>query len=223
MKGMKKGEIPTRKCPLFVFFIFSWSSFFASYAMKLRRVWLIFACLICWSVTTPAQIEFDKPKNKEPLPTPYTINATRDQVLDAARALLKSCKISYQEKVERVLPVGDKLVTRYINFAKGVNTRTDLAHYANLPAGDVHAWTAGRVFLEIIALPLDAKRSQISIGAHFQGRTAGIMTGGKEEWVDVPSNRRLEDEVLRGLTGKILGLDLSIDGDGRRRLLNCEY
>ena len=191
--------------------------------MNLRSFCLALVCLICWSVATPAQIEFDKPKNKKPLPTPFTINATRDEILDAARAIFKSCKIPYEEMVERVLPVGDKLVTKHIVFTKGVNTRTDLAHYAELPAGDLHAWTAGRVYLEIIALPLAAKRSQISIVAHFQGRTAGIMTGGKEEWVAHPSNRRLEDEVLRGLAGKLLGLDLSIDGDGRRRMLDCEY
>ncbi len=131
-------------------------------------------------------------------------------MLDAAREILKSCKIPYEEKVERVLPVGDKLVTGYIVFTKGVNARTDLAHYSDPSAGNLHTWTAGRVYLEIIALPLDAKRSQISIVAHFQGRTGGIMTGGKEEWVDIPSNRSLEDEVLRGLAGKILGLDLSI-------------
>ncbi len=184
---------------------------------------LISAYLFCWPGITQAQITFDKPEKYKPLPTPFTINATRGQILDTARGVLKFCKIPFEEKTEPVLPVGDKLVTRYIVFTEGVNTRTDLAHYSNPHATDVHTWTAGRVSLEIIALPLDEERSQIQIVAHFQGRTGGITSSGKERWIDSPSNGRLEDEVLRGLAGKILGIDLSIDGDRRRRILSCEY
>ena len=189
----------------------------------INSLFLFIACLLACAVTATAQISFDKPENTKPLPMPYTLTASRDQILDTAREVLKQCRIPYEEKVKSILPVGDKLVTKPIVFAQGVNARTNLAHYSNPPANDVRAWTGGRVWLEIIALPLDEKRSQLQIVGHFQGRIAGIMQGGREEWVDSPSNGRLEDEVLRGLAGKLLGIDLSIDRDGRRRLLDCEY
>jgi hypothetical protein len=186
-------------------------------------VHLIIVCWACWASAVAAQIEFDKPK-KEPLPTPYTVNATRERILKTARAVLRFCKIPYAAKVERVLPVGDRLTTKYVVFTKGVNAGTDLAHYSDPPASDARAWTAGRVRLEIVVLPLDERRSQLQVVAHFQGLSADVAGGGaRERWVDSPSNGRLEDEVLRGLAGKILGVDLSVDGQGRRRILDCEY
>lgn len=194
--------------------------------MKSKDIWIALtslALLICWPIAAQAQLELDKPKNTKPLPSPYTITATRPRILDTAREILTHCKIPYQNESKSILPAGDKLVTENIIFTTGVNARTDLAHYSNPPVNELRAWTAGRVWLEIIALPLDVKRSQIQIVAHVQGRSGGITNSGEEEWIDCPSNGRLEDEVLRGLAGKILGIDLSIDRNGRRRILNCEY
>jgi hypothetical protein len=191
--------------------------------LRSRFVCLIFACLTCWPIATQAQIDFDKPGNKRTLPTPYTIEASSEEILDTAGEILESCKITYVKEAKGDLSIGDRLITKYITFTRGVNARTDLAHYSNPPARDVSALTAGRVSLEIIAFPVDHVLSQISITAHFQGQTGGITNGGEGKWVDCPSNGRLEDEVLRGLAGKMLGIDLSIDGNGRRRILDCEY
>jgi hypothetical protein len=44
-----------------------------------------------------------------------------------------------------------------------------------------------------------------------------------ERWIDGVSNGTLEDEVLRGMAGKALGIDLSVKGKGKRQILNCEY
>jgi hypothetical protein len=185
---------------------------------------LLLICLFGCSVVSEAQIVFDRPKPVEPLPSPYTINTTREQILQAATEVLKSCQFPFNEKVERVAPIGDKLVTGPIVFAKGVNSRTDLEHYTNPLASDARSWRAGRVSLEIVALPLDEKRSQMQIIAHFQGLSADVSGGGaNEKWIDVPSNGILEDEVMRGLAGKILGIDLSVKRDGRRRILSCEF
>ena len=194
--------------------------------MKSKDIWIALASLvllICWPIAAQAQLELDKPKNTKPLPQPYTITVTRDRILDTAREILTSCNFPFESETKPLLPAGDKLVTKTIVFTTGVNSQTNLAHYSNPPVNDVRAWTAGRVWLEVIALPLDANRSQIQIAAHVQGRTGGVIGGGEEKWVDCPSNGRLEDEMLRGLAGKILGIDLSIDHNGRRRILNCEY
>jgi len=182
--------------------------------------WLL-ACLVCWPAAARGQIEFDRPKDTLPLPTPYTIAATRARIMETGREILTTCDIPFESETQSAPTVRDRLVTKNVVFTRGVNVRTDLEYYSDPPADDVRVWTEGRVRLEIIALPLDAERSQIQIVAHVQGRPGGVT--GEAAWVDCPSKGRLEDEVLRGLAGKILGIDLSVDRNGRRRLLNCEY
>jgi len=49
---------------------------------------------------------------------------------------------------------------------------------------------------------------------------------GVNRWIDGQSNGVAEDEAIRGLAGKILGIDLSVkasSGRSARRILNCEY
>ncbi|MFN7945134.1 MAG: hypothetical protein U0Z53_07265 [Blastocatellia bacterium] len=198
--------------------------------MKLNATRLTTGCLaLCWLTmvlsTAQAQIEWDKPENTKPLPSPYTIAASRPQIISTARQILNSCGISYQDQSRRIEPIEDKLLTGWMKYADGVTSRTDLAHYANLPrAEETRAWVEGRVRIAIRALPLDEHRSQIVIEAFPQGRAAPIVGPDRSaRWIDLESNGRLEDEVLRGLAGKILGLDLSIDHNGRRRILKCEY
>jgi hypothetical protein len=167
-------------------------------------------CLVWLAVSASAQIQLDRPRNTEPLPTPYTVGLSRAQILETVRAVLKSCQLPFEENVSREVPLEDKLLTGYLYFAEGTTSRTDLAHYANLPAEDVRVWTGGRVRLEISALPLDAHRSQLQVTAFIEGRVAPVGAYARaEQWVKTTSNGRLEDEVLRGLAGKLLGLDLS--------------
>jgi len=185
----------------------------------------VFLCWLSVTVSGAAQIQLDRPKQSEPLPSPYTVGLPRDTILDSVRDVLKSCQISFKQPPPRApLATEVRIVTDYLYFAEGVNSRTDLGYYANLPADDVRIWTGGRARLEISALPLDARRSQLQITALLEGRVAPIGEYAKaERWVPVDSNLRLEDEVLRGLAGKLLGLDLSINQEGRRRILKCEY
>lgn len=175
--------------------------------------------------TAAAQIQLDRPKRSEPLPSPYIVGLPRETILDTARAVLKTCQIPFTEPAPRApQSTAESVLTGPLYFAEGVNSRTDLGYYANLPADDVRIWTGGRVRLEISALPLDARRSQLQITAFIEGRVAPIGDYAKaEQWLTVNSNLRLEDEVLRGLAGKLLGLDLSINQDGQRRILKCEY
>jgi hypothetical protein len=180
--------------------------------------YLALACIIGSSAVAQAQIQFDRPKTEPPLPNPYTINVAREQIFKTTREVLKTCSVPLDEETSK--PAEGKFVTKYVVFTKGVTTRSDLAHLSNLPASEVRNWTQGRYYLEILVLPLDEKRSQIQVAAHIQGQIADVL-GNK--WIDSPSNGALEDEVLRGLAGKILGIDLSIKGNNRRRLLNCEY
>ncbi len=182
-----------------------------------------FAVALLWVAlsASPAygQFTFDKPKAEPPLPNPYTMSVKREQILEAARDVLKSCAIVLDEELSR--PAEGKIVTKPIVFSRGITVKNDLEYLATFPAGDLRSWSQGRYVLEIIAVPVDQKRSQLQINATIQGRLAD--PNGSVKWVDGKSNGRLEDEVIRGMAGKTLGVDLTIKGKTQRRLLNCEY
>ncbi len=182
-----------------------------------------FAVAVLWVALSAspafAQFTFDKPKAEPPLPNPYTMSVKREQILDAARDVLKSCAIVLDEELSR--PTEGKFVTKPIVFSRGVTVKNDLEYLATFPASDIRNWSQGRYVLEIITVPVDQKRSQLQINVTIQGRLAD--PNGSLKWVDGKSNGRLEDEVLRGMAGKTLGVDLTIKGKTQRRLLNCEY
>lgn len=165
-----------------------------------------------------AQFTFDRPKTEPPLDNPYTMSVPREQILQSVREVLKTCAIQLDDELSK--PNEGKIVTKPIVFTKGVTTRNDLEYLATLPASEVRNWLQGRYSLEITALPLDQKRSQLFVSSHIQGK---VIDGLESKWIDGQSNGRLEDEVLRGLAGKILGIDLSIKKTSQRRILSCEY
>jgi len=179
---------------------------------------IVFAFIIAPAAL--AQIEFDKPKTEGPLPNPYTLAAKRDDIIKAARDLMKACAIPIDEAATK--DGEGKIVTKGVVYTRGVTANSDLEHLANMGASDVRNFLQGRYSLEITSLPVDQAKAQIQIAAKVQGRLAGRMG---EVWVDGISNGLLEDEVLRGLAGRILGIDLSQKrrGGGGRRILNCEY
>ena len=174
------------------------------------------------SIASQAQIQIDRPKPEPPLDNPYTINLPREPILDNVREIFKTCEIKLDEVASR--PREGKLVTMPVVFTKGITTRTDLEYLATLPADEVRNWTAGRYVLEVSVTPIDQKRSQLFVGARIDGRVADAFEGNK--WVTGLSNGRLEDEVIRGIVGKTLGIDLSVKTSSQRpsrHILNCEY
>ncbi len=183
--------------------------------------WLYsFVLALSLGVAVEAQIRFDRAKVEDPLPNPYTMGVAREKIVQTTLDVLKGCGIVIDNEKSR--PNEGRLVTQPIVFSRGVTTRNNLEYLATMPASDVRNWTQGRYFLEITALPLDQKRSQLFIGAHIEGRYA--EAGGTMVWVEGQSNGRIEDEVLRGLGGKILGIDLSLKtAANERRILNCTY
>ncbi|NBO64886.1 MAG: hypothetical protein EBU88_08595 [Acidobacteria bacterium] len=165
------------------------------------------------------QIRFDRPKTEAPLDNPYTLGVPREQIISNVRDVLKGCGISIKEDSGQS---SGKIVTGTIIFARGVTSRNNLEHLATMPSSEVRNWQQGRFYLEITALPLDQKRSQLYVAAHIEGRYSDPGSGAI--WVEGQSNGRLEDEILRGLAGKILGIDLSLKtATNERRILNCTY
>ncbi|HEX4950204.1 MAG TPA: hypothetical protein VFZ34_26290 [Blastocatellia bacterium] len=177
-----------------------------------------FVFTIIFSTEISAQINIGKPKEKPPLENPYTVNVPREQIAKEIQDILKTCNVEID--VDKTKVEKGRFVTKPWLFTRGVNAKTDLEYVSNLPASDARNWLKGRYTLEINILPLDEKRSQLQVIAYIQGQIAE-MVGTK--WIDSPSNGRLEDDALRGMAGKILGLDLSLKGTGKRRLMNCEY
>ncbi len=178
---------------------------------------------ICFlSTISQAQIQIDRPKPEPPLDNPFTINLPRELILESVRDILKTCDIKLDEALSK--PREGKMVTLPVVFSKGITTRTDLEYLATLPADEVRNWTAGRFVLEITVTPIDQKRSHLFVFARIDGRIADAFEGNK--WVACQSNGRVEDEVLRGIAGKVLGIDMSVKTSSQRpsrRILNCEY
>jgi hypothetical protein len=190
--------------------------------LKLSYICLSLFFVACLSLDARAQLQFDRPKSEPPLDNPYTINAPREQILQTVREVLKTCAIEIDDTQSK--PNEGKIVTKPVIFTRGVTAKADLEHLAAIPAGDVRNWQQGRFHLEITALPLDGKRSQLLVNARIQGKIADAATG--SQWIEAQSNGALEDEVLRGLASKILGIDLSVklsSGRSARRILGCEY
>jgi hypothetical protein len=190
--------------------------------LKMSYICLSLLFVACCSFDARAQIQFDRPKTEPRLDNPYIINAPRERILQTVREVLKACAIQVDDTLSK--PNEGKIVTNSIVFTRGVTVKTDLEHLAAMPAGEVRNWRQGRWRLEISVLPLDGKRSQLSVTAHIEGKVADAS--GATLWIAGQSNGALEDEALRGLAGRILGIDLSVkvsSGRPTRRLLNCEY
>ncbi|HEU0185918.1 MAG TPA: hypothetical protein VFS27_11425 [Blastocatellia bacterium] len=178
--------------------------------------------LVFCSFDALAQLQLDRPKTEKPLDNPYIIAAPREQILQTVREVLKTCAIEADDTLSK--PSEGKIFTKSIVFTRGVTAKGDLDHLAKMPAGEVRNWQQGRWSLEISALPLDENRSQLSVLAHIEGKV--IDAAGGSRWIEGRSNGSVEDEALRGLAGKILGIDLSVkvsSGRPTRRILSCEY
>lgn len=186
--------------------------------MRIRLFALAFVFTFLFVGTISAQIVFDKPKEKPPLDNPYTINLSREQITRELQEVLQGCKITMD--VEKTKVERGHFVTKSFVFTQGLNVKTDLENVARLPAGDARSWLKGRYTLEINILPLDEKRSQLQVIAYIQGQIADLAG---TKWIDSPSNGKLEDETMRGLAGKIIGLDLGKKENAKRRIMNCEF
>jgi len=190
--------------------------------LKMSYICLSLLFIIFCSFDARAQIQLDRPKTERPLDNPYVINAPSEQILQTVREVFKACAIEVDDTLSK--PSEGKIVTKSVVFTRGVTAKADLDHLAKMPAGEVRNWQQGRWRLEVSALPLDEKRSHLSVSAHIEGKV--IEASGGAQWIEGQSNGSLEDEALRGLAGRILGIDLSVkvsSGRPTRRILNCEY
>ncbi len=186
--------------------------------MRFKLIVPALALIALFSTVTSAQINFGKPKDTPPLDNPYTVNLSRDDIAKQIQEVLQTCNIEIDKEKTRIEK--GRFVMMPFLFTRGVNAKTDLQNVSNLPAADARSWLKGRYTLEINILPLDEKRSQLQVISYIQGQIADVAG---TKWIDSPSNGTIEDDTIRGLAGRILGLDLSRKKNGKHRLMNCEY
>ena len=163
-----------------------------------------FLLIFMTSLAATAQIQFDKPKGEKPLPNPLIVAASRDESLTAIKQMLETREIPL-DKEECNQTTGEcTLVSKPVIFIKGIQTRSQLEHYAEVPAATVRNWSRGRYTLRIQVAPASPKTSQVGVYARFEGMADGVIGS---EWVPLASKGQLEDRLLRCIQERILGGD----------------
>ncbi len=159
-------------------------------------------------VTVGAQIQLNKPKAVKPLPNPYIISASRDEVLTVAKQMLETREIPLDKEDCNPTSGECALISKPIIFIKGITTRSQLEHYCEVPAAIVRNWAKGRYVLRIQISPTTPTKSQVGVYAKFEG-LADQVTG--SEWVPLTSKGVLEDRLLRCIEDRVLGGDCQTD------------
>jgi hypothetical protein len=148
------------------------------------------------------QIQFDRPKSEKPLPNPSVMSASRDELLTITKQLLETREIPLDK--EDCSPTNGEctLVSKPVIFIKGIQTRSQLEHYCEVPAANVRNWSRGRYVLRIQISPASTKTSQVGIYARFEGMSEGL-TG--SQWVQLNSKGEFEDKLLRCIQDRLRG------------------
>ncbi|HET9531531.1 MAG TPA: hypothetical protein VFQ92_14330 [Blastocatellia bacterium] len=166
-------------------------------ALRLLPIFII-------SVAATAQIQFDKPKSEKPLPNPLIVNVSRDESLTVIKQMLETREIPVDKEDCNQTTGECTLVSKPVIFIKGIQTRSQLEHYAEVPVAVVRNWSRGRYTLRIQVAPASPKTAQIGIYARFEGMADGVVGA---EWVSLTSKGELEDRLLRCIQERILGGD----------------
>lgn len=149
-----------------------------------------------------AQIEFSKPKAEKPLPNPSIMSAARDDLLTLVRQILETREIPLDKEDCNATNGECTFITKPIIFIKGIQTRSQLEHYCEVPAASVRSWSKGRYVLRIQISPASTKTCQVGVYAKFEGMTEGA-TG--SQWVPLVSKGSLEDKMLRCIQDRLQG------------------
>lgn len=166
--------------------------------LVMKRVVLSFAFVLTFASTILPQWTFDRYKPPKPLPNPYTVQATRDQLVSAISQVMEEKSIPSDNQESK--PEEGTIVSKAFIFSKGINAKNDLAYFAEVPAKEVREWTKGRIAYTINIQPVDPARSTIAVYARIEGYSQGVLG---TEWIECPSNGLMEDQLLRSVLDKL--------------------
>jgi hypothetical protein len=154
------------------------------------------------AMTVGAQIEFNRPKTAKPLPNPSIIGAQRDEVVTAIKQMLETREIPLDKEDCNATTGECTLISKSVIFIKGIPTRSQLQHYADVPERDVRNWSKGRYALRFQINPASPTTAQVGVYARFEGLTDGVIG---TEWLPLTSKGELEDALLRCIQERIQG------------------
>jgi len=157
-------------------------------------------------LTAMAQIQFDKPKTEKPLPNPSIVGAPRDEILTLTKQMLETREIPIDTEDCNSTNGECTLISKPVVFIKGIQTKSQLEHYAEVPAANVRNWSRGRYVLRIQISPATPKTAQVGVYARFEGMSDGVIGN---EWVPLTSKGQLEDNLLRCIINRTQGGDCS--------------
>lgn len=164
----------------------------------MQKLPLLLAILFLTAINCFAQINFDKPKDKDQLPNPYTVGVARDVVIEAAIAMIKDMNIDID--VDKSKQEEGILIAKPVIFTKGTITLSQLEHYATCPAAKSQNWSRGRYSLQMVIEAIDPSHAKISVSTKIEGETQGLSGS---SWVDCPSKGVLENMILSKLAERI--------------------
>src|SRR5215216_1961250 len=154
------------------------------------------------SLTAGAQIQFDRPKTAKPLPNPSIVGSQRDEVVTVIKQMLETREIPLDKEDCNATTGECTLISKSVVFIKGIPTRSQLQHYADVPERDVRSWSKGRYVLRFQISPASPRTAQVGVYARFEGLTDGVIG---TEWIQLTSKGELEDALLRCIQERIQG------------------
>lgn len=161
--------------------------------------------LLTFALTAVAQIQFDRPKGQEKLPNPSMIAATRDELVTVTKQMFEAREVPLDKEDCNALTGECTIQSKQVVFVRGTTTRSQLEHYAEVPASNLKNWGRGRYTLRILITPASPKTTQVSVNATFEGMTDGFS--GTNEWLRLASKGELEDKFLRCIQDRASGGD----------------
>ncbi|HXG66400.1 MAG TPA: hypothetical protein VNO70_14975 [Blastocatellia bacterium] len=160
--------------------------------------------LMLAAIAAGGQIQLDRPKTEKPLPNPSILPAARDEVMKLTRQMLETREIPLDKENCDATTGECTLVSKQVVFIKGIEARSQLQHYCEVPVASVRNWRQGRYLLRIKIAPASPTTSQVGVYAEFAGLADNITSS---EWVALTSKGVLEDRMLRCIQDRVQGGD----------------
>ncbi len=177
--------------------------------MRIRMIQslqLLVIFFLCAATLAVAQIQWDRPKSAQRLPNPMILSAPRDELLTLAKQVLETREIPIEREDCNSNNGECTLISKPIIFIKGIQTRSQLEHYAEVPAAKVRSWSKGRYVLRIQISPASPSSAQVGVYAKFEGMSESL---GLSEWVPMLSKGEMENLLLLCLQNRLQGGDCS--------------
>lgn len=165
--------------------------------------------LVVGAPTERGQIDFDKPRPVKPLPNPMLVSAGRDDVRNAAKQMLETRQIPVEKEDCNQMTGECVMVTKAVEFIRGITTKSQLQHYCEVPDADNRSWAKGRYSLRIQVNPAGTNTAEVGIYARFEGETDDAVG---QQWVPLTSKGILEDGLLRCLDERVRGGECKSEG-----------